>query len=237
MTRNTTIIALTTVALSSMTSADIVGVGQYGRYINAIDGFGAPDFSGYVVDLVLISDDPTDTVLNVFDLQMTNSLGDVSYYQSMTGNTWLPNNMGGQFETDALRHADSFISIGGRDSMGSPSYENGLVVQMDPNGSNVDPNFGGVFADQPGPFAGWYNSNPTNYIGQPVEINGRLEVFIGRFAINGASAFTLDGIISIGWNNAIGTPLESAYNVPIPAPGALAVLGIAGLTGNRRRRA
>ena len=49
--------------------------------------------------------------------------------------------------------------------------------------------------------AGWFNSNPDFYIGQPV---GGL-VFIGRFAIQGTSYFELHGEISCTWNNGIGT--------------------------------
>ena len=236
MTRNTTIIALTTIALTSAASADITGAWYQGRYVEAVDGFGAPDFSGYVVDLWLESDDATDTVLNVFNVNINNSLGDVTYYQSFTGGTWLPNNIGAPFETDAVRHADSFVSMGGRNANAESAYGNdGYVVQMASNGTGLDPNFGGNTAAAPGADAGWYNSNPEVYIGQPVD--GM--VFLGRFALNGVDDFDLSGVVSATWNNGIGTEgnqLEDLVIMEVPAPGAFALLGLAGLAGRRRRQ-
>jgi hypothetical protein len=236
MPRNVTIIALTTFALSTATSADITGVQYCGLYIDAADYTGTPDFSGFVVDLWLTSDDDTDTVLNVFNVNIDNSVGAESYYQSFTGGTWLPNNIGAPFETEALMHADSFVSMGGRDSNAESAYGDiGWIEQMDPNGTGLDPNFGGTVADAPGEDAGWYNSNPENYIGSP--INGK--IFIGRFALNGEGYFDLSGVVSVTWNNGIGTEGHQVENLAItlcPAPGALALIGVAGLAGSRRRR-
>ena len=120
MIRNVTIIALTTFALTSATSAEITGVNYHGRYVDAVDGFGAPDFSGYVIDLWLESNDATDTVLNTFnERHIENSLGAESYYQSFTGGTWLPNNLGPPFETEALKsrkrthHARRLVRLDG----------------------------------------------------------------------------------------------------------------------------
>ena len=220
--------------VTAASSADITGAWYQGSAVDAVDGFGAPDFSGYVVDLWLQSDDATDTVLNTFGVNMFNSLGDVTYYQSFTGATWLPNNQGAPFETEALRHADSFVSMGGRTADLAPSYENGVVVQMNNNGTGLDPNFGGNNADRPGTDAGWYNSNPENYIGSPVDG----VVFVGRFAMNGVQDFDLSGTLGVTWNNGIGTPgFQDTFDImEVPAPGALALLSLAGVTGFRRRR-
>ena len=48
--------------VTAASSADITGAWFEGQYVDAVDGFGAPDFSGYVVDVWLSSDDATDTV-------------------------------------------------------------------------------------------------------------------------------------------------------------------------------
>ena len=240
MTRNFTIIALTTFALTSVTYADITGAWYCGRYINAVDGFGAPDFNGYAIDVWLSSDDATDTVVTTFDVNIENSLGAASYYQSFTGQTWLPVNLGAPFETEALKHADSFVSMGGRNVTAGSAYgPDGWVEQMAPNGTGLDPNFGGAAADAPGEDAGWFNSSPQVYTGQPVDVNGELRVFIGRFALNGVTDFDLSGVVSVFWNNGIGTNGYEAHDLNIiecPAPGALALIGVAGLAGNRRRR-
>lgn len=220
-------------AFSAVSMGDITGAYYSGRQVTATDFAGQPDFNGWVVDLFLTSDDATDTVLNVFNVNMSNSAGAASYYQSFTGTGWVPNNLGVPFETDALQHADSFVSMGGRDADGNSAYgSDGTVVQMAANGTGLDPAFGGNNAAAPGENAGWYNSNPPVAIGMP--ING--SVFIGRFALNGAGEFALMGTVSVTWNNGIGTPGEQAFDLEIvPAPGAFALLGLAGLARRRRR--
>ena len=65
-------------------------------------------------------------------------------------------------------------------------------------------------------------------------------VFLGRFALNGVDDFDLSGVVSVTWNNGIGTEgnqLEDIAIMEVPAPGAFALLGLAGLAGGRRRRA
>jgi hypothetical protein len=222
-------------ALSAASMADITGAYYSGSHVTAVDGFGAPDFDGWVVDLFLASDDATDTVLNVFNVNLSNSAGATSYYQSFTGATWLPNNLGAPFETDALQHADSFVSMGGRDINADSAYVDGAVVQMNANGTGLDPNFGGTSAGAPGEDAGWYNSNPEVYIGAPVDG----QIFLGRFALNnGGAEFTLGGTLGVTWNNGIGTEghqMEGIEIQAIPAPGAFALLGLASLAGRRRR--
>jgi hypothetical protein len=220
--------------LSAASIADITGAVYEGRQVSAADGFGAPDFDGWVVDLYLTSDDATDTVLNVFNVNLSNTANAAAYYQSFTGATWLPNNLGAPFETEALKHADSFVSMGGRDANGDSSMVDGVVVQMNGNGTGLDPAFGGASADAPGENAGWYNSNPPVGIGAPID--GR--VFIGRFALNNTAEFALLGAVSVTWNNGIGTPGDQAFDLnieAIPAPGAFALLGLAGLARRRRR--
>jgi uncharacterized protein (TIGR03382 family) len=60
-------------------------------------------------------------------------------------------------------------------------------------------------------------------------------VLIGRFAYDGD--FDLSGTtLEVTWNQGLGTPGNQAgFTVNIPAPGAMALLGLAGLTGRRRR--
>ena len=230
-------------AVSALSTADIIDCVYTGSAVSATDFAGQPDFNGYVIDLWLVSDDATDTVLNTFNVNISNSLGASSYYQSFTGTGWTPNNLGAPFETDALRRADSFVSMGARTADGSPSLDNGAVVQMASNGTGLDPAFGGNNAGAPGANAGWYNSNPPVAIGEPLQgiVPGVGVVFIGRFSIQGATDFDLSGTVSSTWNNGIGTEGAQAFDLQIselvvPAPGAMALLGLAGIAGGRRRR-
>ena len=66
----------TTIALTSILSAvaaptalaDMTGgVYQHSYQVSAVDGFGAPDFNGTVIDLWLEFDDPDDVLLNVYN--------------------------------------------------------------------------------------------------------------------------------------------------------------------------
>jgi hypothetical protein len=232
----------TAMAVSAVSTADITACVYTGSQVSAGDFAGQPDFNGYVIDLWLVSDDETDTVLNTFNVNISNSLGASSYYQSFTGTGWTPNNLGAPFETEALRRADSFVSMGARTVDGSESLDGG-VVQMSANGTGLDPAFGGPNAGAPGENAGWYNSNPPVSIGLPIQgiVPGVGVVFVGRFSIQGAEDFDLSGTVSTTWNNGIGTDGAQAFDLQIselvvPAPGAMALLGLAGIAGGRRRR-
>jgi len=223
------IVAFSASALvGSFAAAEMTGsVYQHQYNVSAVDGFGAPDFNGTVVDLWMEFDSDNDILLNVYNFNDVN-LG-ATYYQSFTGATWLPNNLGAPFETDALRLADSFVSICGGGAQGGA------------NGTGLDPNFGGTSAAGPGADGGWYNSDPGTPIGATVATShtaSGLGVFIGRFAMNGDTVDLGGSTGEATWNQGIGTPGDQAgFTVkPIPAPGAMALLGLAGLAGRRRRR-
>ncbi|MAC20434.1 MAG: hypothetical protein CMJ23_12315, partial [Phycisphaerae bacterium] len=101
-------------------------------------------------------------------------------------------------------------------------------------GTGLDPNFGGNNADYPGNLAGWYNGNPPTLNGQVVDNDGTLGVLIGRFAYDGE--FSLEGsALEVTWNQGLGTPGSQAGFIVTPAPGALALLGLAGFSSRRRR--
>ena len=194
--------------------------------VNAVDGFGAPDFSGTVVDLWAESDDSADILLNIYNFNDVN-LG-TTYYQSFTGATWLPNNLGVPFETAALQYADSYVSIGGYNGGSQPGND----------GTGLDPNFGGAGAAGPGADGGWYNSDPGNPIGAVVSTGHTatgLGVFIGRFSMNGADVNMEGSTGEFTWNQGLGTEGQQAGFAVVPAPGVLALLGLAGLAGRRRR--
>ena len=210
-------------------NADFTGaVFQHVQYVNVVDGFSAPDFDGTVIDLWAESDDAADILLNVYGYHDANF--GTAYYQSFTGGTWLPNNQGPPFETPALQYADSYVSIGGYNGGSQPNND----------GTGLDPNFGGTDADGPAEGSGWYNSNPAKYNGQAVatsHTDSGLGVFIGRFSLNdGGAGFSMEGTFGeFTWNQGLGTPGHQGGFSVIPAPGAVALLGLAGLAGRRRR--
>ena len=197
----------------------------------------AADFSGtatvYVVDIYMASDDlwegtdgSGDTLLNVYNWNAVGAPG--AFFQSFTGTGWQPTNLGGPFDNDALQTADSFVTIGGF----------GPDARQTPGagaGSGLDPSFGGNNAAAPGVDAGWYNGSPPSYNGGAMVYDNGIEgTLIGRFAY--AEEFSLIGTtFSATHNQGLGTSGVQGDYVVAPAPGAVALLGLAGVIGRRRR--
>jgi MYXO-CTERM domain-containing protein len=213
-------------AIAATASADITGA-VVNNYIVTAEDFGGTMVSVNVSDLYLTSNDAADTALNVYNMTMA-AAGQVTYFQSTTGTGWAPSNLGSIFDTDALRRADSFVTIGGFSFM-DPEQAPGAG-----SGTGLDPNFGGNNAAYPGALAGWYNGNPPSLNGQVGETVVGLGVLVGRFSY--AGDFDLMGsTFEVTWNQGLGTPGQQAGFTVVPAPGVLALLGLAGLAGRRRR--
>ncbi|MCP4833926.1 MAG: hypothetical protein GY895_04110, partial [Phycisphaera sp.] len=192
-------------SVATPASAEITGVYGVAYSVSAKD-FDGSLFCVNVVDLYLSSDDAADTVLNVYNASLPDA-AQVCYFQSFTGTGWLPTNLGGPFDTPALRKADSFVTIGG--------FEQGVLYpEQAPgagSGTGLDPNFGGSSACYPGMNAGWYNGSPPSLNGLVGDVPdaqgnlGSLGVLIGRFAYEGE--FDFSGLtLEVTWNQGLGTP-------------------------------
>ncbi len=207
-------------------SADYTSAVQVGYEVTAAD-FGGASVSVYVVDVYMESNDSADTLLNIYNWNTVG--GAASYFQSFTGTGWMPTNLGGPFDTAALQQADSFVTIGGFGAGALQTPGAGA-------GTGLDPNFGGNSAAGPGADAGWYNGSPPSLNGAVMSYsNGMTGTFIGRFASLGGE-FSLEGtVFEATWNQGLGTPGNQAAFTVVPAPGAFALLGLAGLAGRRRR--
>ena len=215
-------------AVAGAAFADVTGAVTVDYTVTAED-FGGTMVTVNVSDLYLTSNDGADTVLNVYNMTMA-AAGQVSYFQSATGTGWQPANLGGIFDTEALQFADSFVTIGGFSFDGEPAQSPGAG-----SGTGRDPNSGGANAAYPGDLAGWYNGSPPSLNGQVGEGAAGLGVLIGRFASVGGHDLAGSELF-VTWNQGLGTPGNQAgFIVNVPAPGALALLGLAGLTGRRRR--
>ena len=227
------IAGLSTGVLAAAASADITGAYVVSYSVTAED-FGGGSVTVNVQDLYMSSDDSADTLLNVFNMNLA-STAQVDYFQSATGTGWLPNNLGGIFDNPAIRLADSFVTIGG-------FAQDTLIPEQAPgagSGSGLDPNFGGNNAAAPGALAGWFNSSPPNLNGQVGAVANTtggtsLGVMVARFTYDGA--FDLIGTtLEVTWNQGLGTGGQQGAFTVTPAPGALALLGLAGVAGRRRR--
>ena len=226
------ITTISTIAATSLLTAVATADFEYEAVavsysVTAAD-FGGAEVTVNVQDIYMLSNDAADTLLNVYNWQASQT--GVSYFQSFTGTGWQPTNLGGPFDTAALQQADSFITIGGFD------YSTGTPLQTPGSGAGVgvDPNFGGNNASQPGFNAGWYNSSPPSLIGRPGDTVVGLGTLIGRFTSTGE--FNLEGTtFEATLNQGLGTPGQQSNFIVTPAPGALALLGLAGVAGRRRR--
>jgi hypothetical protein len=179
----------------------------------------------------------TDTLLNAFNFnRVDGSATNIFYHKdnsdynggvlSKTYGTWAPSLTG---SATLNRPFDSYLTIGGQaagtnNTSGDPSWPaaGGGWNRADvPNGLNV----------------GWFTSNPPALQGRVgVGVNTATDVRVGQFVVDaGADGGTWN--LKIGYNSgAAGAPVQFAETTfSLPAPGALALLGLAGLAGRRRR--
>ncbi len=230
------IIATASTLIASSAGADMIAA-HVNSYQTQVTDYNGSVIDLYVQDLYIMSNDAADTLLNVYDVVLPEAAR-INYYQSFSGTGWVPYNLGGPFDTDAVRRGDSFVTIGGvAQGVARPEQAFGAG-----DGVVLDPSFGGNGAMYPGEGntfpevvgGGWANSNPPSLAGSVGDTVFGLGVFIGRFS--STSDFTLEGTtLSMTWNQGLGTPGQQAGFIVTPAPGALALLGLAGVAGRRRR--
>ena len=145
---------------------------------------------------------------------------------TQSSGTWNPSQTGSATNN---RPFDSYLTIGGNTG--------------GTNSTNADPSWpaaGGSWnrPDVPtGLNAGWFNSNPPNLQGRVGSVgNTATDVRLGQFSVDrDANGGTWN--LKIGYNSGVsGAPVQFAETTfSLPAPGAMALLGLAGLAGRRRR--
>ena len=231
----------------------------------AVSGVASAAFTGYTVtstdvtsgglslvryELFAVFNGPTDTVLNVFNFQAQG--GWASHVDAASGfwhkdnsdynggvlsqvyGTWAPQLTG---SPTLNRPFDSYLTIGG--------------IASATNTTNVDPSWpasggGGNRADFPLENSiGWFNSSPPNLQGRvgnspsggpgfaAVPTGG---VRLGQFVLSANDSAFRTYTLRTAWNNGQGGGVifsDGTFN--LPAPGAIALLGLAGLTRRSRR--
>ena len=189
----------------------------------------------------------TDTVLNVFNFQAQGGwaahadaaagfwhrdLNQDSPGLSQSAGTWAPTLTG---SATLNRPFDSFLLIGG--------------LPVAANTTTADPSWGAGGSNPDGwniaqlPLAndlGWFNASPPNLQGRVgTAPNTATQVKLGQFILSQTDTAFRTYTLRVAVNNAtVSTPVFSDGSFTlgaIPAPGAIALLGLAGLTGRRRR--
>ena len=181
---------------------------------------------------------PTDTILNAFNLDALagaslngfyhQDLSDYASTLSTTAGAWSPALTG---SATLNRPFDSYLTCGG--------------IPNATNGVSADPSWGNPLSwfrpDIPaGQNVGWFapGGSIMGRVGQPG--NTADSVILGQFSVAAGTTFGSVGgySMTIGYNSGVpGAPVQFASGTlfPVPAPGAIALLGLAGLTGRRRR--
>ena len=219
MTRNFIIGSTTALLISGIASADFIG----------FDGVVSTNSVGNnVVMMYGVYDNSDAVVLNVFGADIGAPVAfNHSDVQVAAGGTWNPT---ASLDIPGFSDSsnDSYVTIG---------YGVGAAAAT--NGTALDPGFGSGLGGSIPVGAGWYNGNPNN--AQTVEaFAGGLDgisgyaVMLGQFVFSGDLLFEFTA--DIGANTGSGTDVVFGNDTfIIPAPGALALLGLGGLVARRRR--
>ena len=229
----------------------------------AVSAAAAGDFVGFVVTVQEVAvagqtlrvhtlwarfNGPTDTVINAFNFAAVGGSSltgfwhkDNAYYNSgvlmQEYGTWAPSQTG---SITLNRPFDSYLTIGGlatptNTTNADPSWVSGG------SGTGAGDSRSWNRADIPNNgTSGWFNSNPPNNQGRVGGAgNTATDVRLGQFVLSqGHEGRTYS--LTIGYNNGVpGSPVQFgdgqfSFGV-IPTPGAIALLGLAGLAGRRRR--
>jgi len=191
-------------------------------------------------------DGPTDTVLNAFNLGGVGGSSltgfwhkDNAYYNSgvlsQEFGTWNPSQTG---SITLNRPFDSFLVIGGQatptnTTNADPSWVSGGT------GAGAGDSRSWNRADLPNNGTlGWFNSNPPNNQGRVGGAgNTATDVRLGQFVLSANDAALRNYTLTLGYNNGVaGSAVQFATSTfSLPTPGAIALLGLAGLAGRRRR--
>lgn len=166
-------------------------------------------------------DDPTENLLAVsanadfqpFSLEITGG----SIYNDGGGIAGLGFE---DFANPAAGPGDSYVTIGGNDGEFSPGFlgNAGLGGPAVITGSSL------FQADN----GGFFDNDPTS-----AEAGG--SVLFAQITIEDTATGLMTGTVDYNQSGGAG-PTSNGFTAVLPAPGAIALLGLAGLTGTRRRR-
>ena len=171
-----------------------------------------------------------------------------------TGNSasWKPN----YANADGLY--DSFVTIGGRTQEVAADPDNGNALAGDPSFKNFEASTTGFGTLRTGTTAttnagpGWYSADPNNLMNKAGSY-ADLKIMLGHFVVDvtnylGTTGGAFTNTLTLRFNGNItikvnGTTQQqpnfaNSFNflTPIPAPGAVALIGLAALVSRRRAR-
>jgi MYXO-CTERM domain-containing protein len=207
-----------------------------------------------IMDIFAGVSNASDKFLNVYDANISTTVAGGFFQQAGLANkTWKPDTAGFSNTRNSI---DSFMTAG--------TFQGGVygAQYYASTQTNADPNFTGTsWNATPGSAdattvpanAGWYTGNPTSVDNNAESLSGltgRVNGTNGQFATHG---IWVAHLVLSGTNVQIGTDVSfaafasikdgisgalsqgSSSFAAVPAPGALALLGLAGFASRRRR--
>ncbi len=199
--------------------------------------------SNTIVDVFAGFNTAGDKLLNVFNMNIAVTGGAAFVQQAgVAPSKWKPID-----DTSSTSSVDSFVTLGGFSYGGE--FFTSYSSAGDPNFTNYTTNNATTIPA----LAGWYNGSPTspdilainlatassNWTGakDSASAAGNLGVWVGHFLVNRSitdASWTLTFSGSAAFNTGTNQADSRVFH-NIPAPGALALLGLAGFASRRRR--
>jgi hypothetical protein len=219
----------------------------------ALSASASAAFVGFVTETTVVATGQTstklyaqftngsDTLLNAFQIHSLQTFGAASGLG--TGNFWHQDFLNGNVQSTFAGTWNPTLLLGGNSNLDSWVTIGGEPANF-ANSTTADPGWGGAAFNQPGipdtadaGVAGWYNGNPPNLQGRGVTFGTNdFRSLIGNFVMTEGNGVRIS--LKVGFNQGLGTPAEFGQGeaiLGVPAPGAIALLGLAGLAGRRRR--
>jgi hypothetical protein len=219
----------------------------------ALSASASAAFVGFVTETTVVAPGKTatklyakftnasDTLLNAFQIHATETYGDATGLG--TGNFWHQDFLNGNVQSTFAGTWNPTLLVGDNADLDSWVTIGGEAASFS-NSTTADPGWGGAAFNQPGipdtaeaGVAGWYNGNPPNLQGRGVTFGPEdFRALVGNFVMTEGNGVRIS--LRVGFNQGIGSPAEfgeSTALLGVPAPGAIALLGLAGLAGRRRR--
>ena len=205
-----------------------------------------------VIDVYAGVSDASDRFLNVYDLQ---SNGVFVQKAGTATKTWKPDTV--NFSSTRATDDDSFMTAGASVFAGDATIYAGGTTSADPtfSGTSWNATPGSAAATTIPSNAGWYTSDPLSADNAAESLAGlanrvdagtvdgapaaQYGVWVAHLVVAGENkvigvdfSFAAFASIKDGLNGAVS---QGTSAFPVPAPGAMALLGLAGLSSRRRR--
>ncbi len=190
----------------------------------ATDDLGNPDLTLFVTNIYVRFSELDDRLLNIGFSQMSPKKAGAGFYQHAFGGNFAPTqNLVDFFPSLAF---DTFVTIGLKTNDGSDT-------------TGGDPDFSMGFDKISGGWVHSVDAGQGDASSYPLNPDGTYWILIAQLTVDANEGNGVVGDMLVFWQEAVGQGDQNhfgQFDNQVPAPGALALLGLAGLVGAHRRR-